>query len=343
MIIVMKPNASAQQVQHIIDTIEDKQLNPVTIQGTSRDVIGITGDTTKIDIREMEASDGVDEVIRISEPYKLANRAFHPEDTKIKVRDQIIGGKELAIMGGPCSVEGEEHIIKMAQRLKAIGVNILRGGAFKPRTSPYSFQGLEMEGIAYLEKARQETGLPICTELMSKDYVDEFAERVDIIQIGTRNMQNYDLLKAVGRTQTPVLLKRGMSSTYEEWLMAAEYIMSEGNPNVMLCERGIRTFEKETRNCLDIQAVAVMKKLSHLPVIIDPSHAAGTTEYIPASCRAAVAAGADGLIIESHDKPEEAWSDGAQSLTPDEFEKVMEEVAAIAQAMDRTMPSSSED
>lgn len=338
MIIVMEQNATAEQVKNVIKNIERNGLNPVTIEGQSRDVIGVTGDTTKVSDRDVEATAGVSEVIRVSEPYKLANRAFHPEDSEIKIIDQIVGGKELAIIAGPCSVESEEQIISTAQRVKAAGGNILRGGAFKPRTSPYSFQGLEMEGIELLEKAREETGLPICTELMSKDYVDEFAERVDVIQIGARNMQNYDLLKAVGRTQTPVLLKRGLSATYEEWLMAAEYIMSEGNPNVMLCERGIRTFETETRNCLDIQAVPVMHKLSHLPVIIDPSHAAGTREYINSSSRAAVAAGADGLIIEVHPEPERAWSDGAQSLTPDQFDQLMEEVDRIAKAVDRTIP-----
>ena len=338
MIIVMDINATANQVKHVIENIDKRDLTPVIIEGQSRDVIGITGDTTKISMRDLEATDGVSEVIRVSAPYKLANRAFHPQDSHIQVRDRIVGGQELAIIAGPCSVEGEEEIISSAKRMKAAGANMLRGGAFKPRTSPYSFQGLEMEGIKMLVKAREETGLPIVTELMSKDYVDEFAEHVDVIQIGARNMQNYDLLKAVGRTQTPVLLKRGMCSTYEEWLMAAEYIMSEGNPNVMLCERGIRTFETETRNCLDIQAVPVLNKLSHLPVIIDPSHAAGTREYIAASSRAAVAAGADGLIIETHPCPEDAWSDGAQSLTPDEFDQLMEEVTKIAQAMDRTLP-----
>lgn len=330
MIIVMKRNANAPQVANMIQWVKEKDLSPVIIEGQDMDVIGVTGDTTVINERDIMSQEGVMEVIRVSEPYKLANRAFHPEDSVIKVGDQEIGGDRLAVMSGPCSVESEEQIVSIAKRLKAAGANFLRGGAFKPRTSPYSFQGLELDGLKMLEKAREETGLPIVTELMSEEYLDEFVERVDMIQIGARNMQNFSLLKAVGKTQTPVLLKRGMSATYKEWLMSAEYIMAGGNKNVVFCERGIRTFETETRNTLDIQAIPVMKEKTHLPIIIDPSHAGGLAYMVPAGAKAAVAAGADGLMIETHQNPAEAWSDGEQCLTPDEFDRLMETVAKLA-------------
>lgn len=337
MIIVMKRDATAQNIEEVMGNITKAGLNPVIIEGQERHVIGVTGDTATVDIRKVRANKNIAEVLRVSEPYKLANRAFHPENTLIQVDDQIIGGERLAIIAGPCSVEGEESIINNAKRMKLAGANFLRGGAFKPRTSPYSFQGLELEGLRFLQLAKRETGLPIVSELMSVEYLDDFVEHVDIIQIGARNMQNFDLLKEIGKTQTPILLKRGMSATYKEWLMSAEYIMSEGNPNVILCERGIRTFEPETRNALDIQAVPVMKKRTHLPLIVDPSHAAGETYLVPAGAKAGVAAGADGLMIETHEDPVNAWSDGEQSLTPDEFDKLMEQIAVLAGVEGRTI------
>lgn len=338
MIIVMRRNATSENIKEVMDKIRLAGLNPVIIEGTERNVIGVTGSTETVDIRTIRADKNISEVLRVSEPYKLANRAFHPENTQIKVDNEIIGGERLAIMAGPCSVEGEHEIISNAKKMKLAGANFLRGGAFKPRTSPYSFQGLELEGLRLLQLAKRETGLPIVSELMSIEYIDDFVEKVDVIQIGARNMQNFDLLKAVGKTKTPVLLKRGMSATYKEWLMSAEYIMSEGNPNVILCERGIRTFETETRNALDIQAVPVMKKKSHLPIIVDPSHAAGQAYLVPAGAKAGVAAGADGLIIETHEDPENAWSDGEQSLTPDEFDKLLEQIKVLAEVEGRTVP-----
>lgn len=338
MIIVMRRNATSQNVKEVMNKIKAAGLTPVTIEGAERNVIGVTGNTASLDIRKVRADKTISEVLRVSEPYKLANRSFHPDNTQIQVDDQIIGGERLAIMAGPCSVEGEEEIISIAKRMKLAGANFLRGGAFKPRTSPYSFQGLELEGLRLLQLAKRETGLPIVSELMSAEYIDAFVKDVDVIQIGARNMQNFDLLKEVGKTKTPILLKRGLSATYQEWLMSAEYIMSEGNPNVILCERGIRTFETETRNALDIQAVPVMKKKTHLPIIVDPSHAAGQAYLVPAGAKAGVAAGADGLMIETHADPENAWSDGEQSLTPDEFDKVMEQIAVLAQVEGRTVP-----
>lgn len=337
MIIVMKRNSSVQDVKDVMANIQDAGLNAVIIEGQERDVIGVTGDTAKIDTRTIRADKRVAEVLRVTEPYKLANRAFHPENSQIKVGTELIGGKQLAIMAGPCSVESEEQIVGLAKRMKAAGANFIRGGAFKPRTSPYSFQGLELEGLRLLELAKRETGMPIVSELMSTEYLDEFVERVDMIQIGARNMQNFDLLKAIGKTNTPVLLKRGLSATYKEWLMSAEYIMSEGNQNVVLCERGIRTFETETRNTLDIQAVPVMKKKTHLPIIIDASHAGGQAYLVPAGAKAGVAAGADGLMIETHEDPANAWSDGEQCLTPDEFDRLMEQIRVLADVEERSI------
>ncbi|MGP6147317.1 3-deoxy-7-phosphoheptulonate synthase [Jeotgalibaca sp. A122] len=337
MIIVMKRNATVEEVKEVMGHITEAGLNPVIIEGTERDVIGVTGDTATVDIRTIRADKNVAEVLRVSEPYKLANRAFHPENTQIRVGNEIIGGKQLAIIAGPCSVESEEQIVSIAKRMKAAGANFIRGGAFKPRTSPYSFQGLELDGLRLLELAKKETGMPIVSELMSTKYLDEFVDRVDVIQIGARNMQNFDLLKEIGKTQTPILLKRGLSATYKEWLMSAEYIMSEGNGNVILCERGIRTFETETRNTLDIQAVPVLQKKTHLPIIIDPSHAGGQSYLVPAGAKAGVAAGADGLMIETHADPANAWSDGEQCLTPDEFDKLMEQLRVYAQVEERTI------
>lgn len=338
MIIVMKSNVTAGDVKDVIDKIEDTGNKAVIIEGQEVDVIGIVGDTSRIDQSKLQSNDTIAEVIRVSEPYKLANKAFHPQASQIKVRDQIIGGKELAIIAGPCSVEGEEQIVGTAKRVKAAGANMLRGGAYKPRTSPYSFQGLQSEGIRLLDLARRETGLPIVTELMAIEQLDEFVEHVDVIQIGARNMQNFSLLKELGKIDKPILLKRGLSATYQEWLMSAEYIMAEGNPNVILCERGIRTFETETRNCLDIQAVPLMKHKTHLPIIVDPSHAAGIAYMVPAGAKAGIAAGADGLIMEIHPDPKNAWSDGQQSLTPDQFDRLMEQIRVLAEVEGRTVP-----
>ena len=264
--------------------------------------------------------------MNVTEPYKKANRLFHPADTIVDVNGSKVGGKYLGIMAGPCSVESEKQIVEVAKAVKASGANFLRGGAFKPRTSPYSFQGLELEGLELLKIAKQETGLPIVTELMSTAYLDKFVEDVDVIQIGARNMQNFDLLKEVGKTKTPILLKRGMSSTIEEWLMSAEYIMAGGNENVILCERGIRTFETATRNTLDLSAVPVIKEKSHLPIIIDPSHATGKRDLVEPLAKAAIAVGADGLMIEVHNNPAKALCDGKQSIKPETFDEIMKKI-----------------
>ena len=274
----------------------------------------------------------VDHVMRVSEPYKLANRAFHPEDSIIDVSGVKVGGDHLALIAGPCSVESKEQVIAIAREAKAAGANMLRGGAFKPRTSPYAFQGMGTAGLDILVAAKKETGLPIVSELMSADYIDEFNEKVDLVQIGARNMQNFDLLKEVGKRCTkPVLLKRGLSATYEEWIMSAEYIMASGNPNVILCERGIRTFESYTRNTLDLQAIPVIKRLTHLPIIIDPSHAGGKWWLVEPMAKAAVAAGCDGLMIEVHNDPEHALCDGPQSLKPQKYTELLRQVKGIGE------------
>lgn len=330
MIIIMNPKATEEEVRKVKSVVEEKGLETNLSKGDTYFIIGIIGDTSVIDPKKLQVLKGVDRVMKVQEPYKKANRLFKPEDTIVKVENSIVGGGHLGIIAGPCSVESEEQIVEVAKRVKKAGANFLRGGAFKPRTSPYSFQGLELEGLKLLKIAKEETGLPIVTELMSTDYLDTFVEEVDMIQIGARNMQNFDLLKQVGRTKKPVLLKRGLSSTIEEWLMSAEYIMAGGNENVILCERGIRTFETITRNTLDLQAVPVIKKLSHLPIIIDPSHAGGYAYLVEPMAKAAIMAGADGLMIEVHNDPENALSDGQQSLTPDAFDKLMSKVKILA-------------
>lgn len=326
----MNPKATEEEVRKVKSVVEEKGLETNLSKGDTYFIIGIIGDTSVIDPKKLQVLKGVDRVMKVQEPYKKANRLFKPEDTIVKVENSIVGGGHLGIIAGPCSVESEEQIVEVAKRVKKAGANFLRGGAFKPRTSPYSFQGLELEGLKLLKIAKEETGLPIVTELMSTDYLDTFVEEVDMIQIGARNMQNFDLLKQVGRTKKPVLLKRGLSSTIEEWLMSAEYIMAGGNDNVILCERGIRTFETITRNTLDLQAVPVIKKLSHLPIIIDPSHAGGYAYLVEPMAKAAIMAGADGLMIEVHNDPENALSDGQQSLTPDAFDKLMSKVKILA-------------
>ena len=316
MVIVMKPGTPEQEWKKIKENLEGRGYQINEIVGSGQTILGVIGDTSALDMNMLKVNECVDKVMRVQEPFKRANRSFHPEDSVIDVSGVKIGGRKLAVIAGPCSVENEKQIVGVAKSVKLAGATLLRGGAFKPRTSPYSFQGLKEEGLDLLKIARKETGLPIVTEIMSARMLERFVEDVDLIQVGARNMQNFELLKELGRTNVPVLLKRGLSATIEEWLMAAEYIMAGGNDNVILCERGIRTFETYTRNTLDLSAIPAVKKLSHLPVIVDPSHAAGLWWMVEPMAKAAVAAGADGLIIEVHNDPEHALCDGAQSLKP---------------------------
>lgn len=336
MIIVLKPSTTEEQINRFTDMLKnDYQVKVNKWDGVQSTVLGLIGDTTKIDIEYIDAQDIVESVKRVQEPYKKANRKFHPENSVIKINDEIsIGDGSLHIMAGPCSVESEEQIVGIAKDVKASGATFLRGGAFKPRTSPYAFQGLKAEGLDLLKTARKATGLPIVTEIMRASHIDMF-ENVDIIQVGARNMQNFELLKELGKTQKPILLKRGLSATIEEWLMSAEYIMAGGNNNVILCERGIRTYETFTRNTLDVSAIPIIKRLSHLPVVVDPSHASGKSWLVEPLAMAAVAAGADGLIIEVHNDPPHALSDGAQSLTPEQFDGVAKKVFALKDALSK--------
>ena len=335
MIIVLKKGTTEEQKRHIIEKVETLGLQVHISEGIERTIIGVIGEEELLRNQPLEAMPGVEKVMPILKPYKLVSREFHPENTIIKVRDVEIGGHQLAVMAGPCSVESRESILEIAKAVKAAGANFLRGGAFKPRTSPYAFQGLGEEGLKYLAEARRITGLPIITELMDPREIDLLLEYADIIQIGARNIQNFKLLTEVGRHNKPVFLKRGLSTTIKEFLMSAEYIMAQGNYNVILCERGIRTFEDYTRNTLDISAVPVIKALSHLPVVIDPSHAAGQWSLVPALSKAGVAAGADGIMVEVHNCPENALSDGAQSLLPEKFRSMMQELRAVARAVGR--------
>lgn len=337
MIVMLKPNSSEEKIQHLVDLIEGMGVSIQRNNGVDYTVLALIGDTASIEKSRIEASDIVHKIIRVQEPFKRANRLFHPEDTIIKVGEHTIGGSEFMVIAGPCAVESEEQIVTVAKQVKEAGAGYLRGGAFKPRTSPYSFQGLEEEGIKLLVTAKKETGLPIVTEILSADKIDLFVENVDIIQVGARNMQNFQLLKELGKTDKPILLKRGMVATIEEWLMSAEYVMSEGNPNVILCERGIRTFENFTRNTLDISAVPVAKRLSHLPVIVDPSHAGGIWWLVEPLAKAAVVVGADGVTIEVHPNPEKAWSDGGQSLKPKKFDRIMREIEVLARTEGKTI------
>ena len=332
MIVVLKQNPNQAQLESLIAWLEEKQISVNKSVGTSHTILGLVGDTAAIDPDLISALEIVEDVKRVQEPYKHANKKFHPEPTVIRVRDTQIGGGTLTLMAGPCSVESEEQIVGIAKQVKASGATVLRGGAFKPRTSPYSFQGMGVEGIELLKVAREETGLPIVTEIMDAEHLSAFKD-VDIIQVGARNMQNFSLLKELGHQEKPVLLKRGLSATYEEWLMSAEYIMSGGNHNVILCERGIRTFETYTRNILDIGAVTVLKHLTHLPVIVDPSHACGKAWMVPKIAPAAVAAGADGLIIEVHNDPEHAVCDGPQSIKPEAFDALAKKLLGLHQFM----------
>ncbi len=320
MIIVMKPNVAQEKIQEFsLELTRIYQVNVNTWVGVHSTVLGLLGDTHKVDTESIAAQPIVESVKRVQEPYKKANRKFHPESTVIPIGNTQIGGGNLTLIAGPCSVESEEQIVEVANRVKAAGATMLRGGAFKPRTSPYAFQGLRDEGLKLLEIAKKETGLPIVTEIMRVSHMDLF-ENVDVIQVGARNMQNFELLKELGHCDKPVLLKRGLANTIEETLMSAEYIMSEGNDKVILCERGVRTFEPSMRNTLDISAIPMFKHLSHLPVVVDPSHAAGIPWMVEPLSKASIAAGADGLIIEVHNCPSKALSDGAQSLTPDQFD-----------------------
>lgn len=338
MIITLKKNAPQAEIDRLIELFEEQGLRVNVIQGINFNVFGLVGDTTRLDERVIQANEWVDNVQRVQAPYKLANRMFHPEDTIVDVGGIPVGGKErIAMIAGPCAVEGEDIICEIAQEVKEAGATMLRGGAYKPRTSPYSFQGLGYEGIQCLDVARDKTHLPVVSELMSVDKLDEFVDGVDLIQIGARNMQNFELLKAVGHVNKPILLKRGMSATIEEWIMSAEYIMSNGNPNVIFCERGIRSFEKYTRNTMDLAVIPIIKEKTHLPIIIDPSHATGDWKLVKAVSLAAVAAGCDGLIIEVHCHPEAAWSDGMQSLKPTKYKELVEDARKVAHAIGREL------
>jgi 3-deoxy-7-phosphoheptulonate synthase len=337
MVIVLKPKAEEREVEKIKRKMEDLGCEIHESQGENYRLLGLVGDTSRIDPDLIEANRNVEKLIIVQEPFKKVHRLFRPEDTIVQIGDRTIGGRKLAVIAGPCSVESEEQIVGIAEEVKDAGGTFLRGGAFKPRTSPYSFQGLREEGLELLKLARAKTGLPIVTELMSPDLVEKFVEDVDVIQIGARNMQNFDLLKEVGKTDKPILLKRGMSATIEELLMAAEYIMSEGNEKIVLCERGVRTFEKYTRNTLDLSAIPAIKKLSHLPVIVDPSHAAGLWWMVEPLAKAAIAVGADGLMIEVHNDPDNAKCDGKQSIKPERFKSLMSTLKKIAPIVNREL------
>lgn len=337
MIIVMKPGIPAEEELRVKSLMESKGFQIHESRGANFTLFGVVGDTAAFDMNQLRVYDCIDKVMRVQEPYKRANRMFHPEDSIVDVCGVKVGGKQITVMAGPCSVETREQIIGVAEDVKQMGAAILRGGAFKPRTSPYSFQGLQETGLDLLKEAKAVTGLPIITEIMSADKIERFVEDVDVIQVGARNMQNFELLKELGKTDKPILLKRGLSATIEEWLMSAEYIMAGGNDNVILCERGIRTFENYTRNTLDLSAIPAVKKLSHLPVVVDPSHAAGMWWMVEPLAKAAVAVGADGLIIEVHNDPEHALCDGAQSLKPERFGRLMQDLKIIAGAIGREL------
>ena len=332
MIAILKPGTTPEQTQHLVSWLKTMNLDVHISKGAEVTVLGLVGDTSRVDMDLLKSLEMVETVKRVSEPFKQANRKFHPQDSLVEVGSARIGGGYFAMIAGPCSVESEEQIIEVAQAVKASGATILRGGAFKPRTSPYAFQGMKGEGIRLLLKAKEATGLPIVTELMTISTLDLFAD-VDVIQVGARNMQNFDLLKELGKTRKPILLKRGLANTIQELLMSAEYIMSEGNENVILCERGIRTFETATRNTLDLSAVAVLHNLSHLPVVVDPSHATGKAELVAPMAYAAAAAGADGIMVEVHNNPACALCDGAQSLTPPQFDELNRKVQRIREVL----------
>lgn len=333
MIVVMKNESSNEDVDNVVDRLQEKGVSINKIVGVDCTVIGVVGDTSKIDREQLALLPGVDKVIKVQEPFKKANRAFKKTDSIVEIGNIRFGGSEPVVIAGPCSVESEEQIVTIAKSVKESGAVMLRGGAFKPRTSPYAFQGLEMEGLKLLKIAREISGLPVVSEITAPRYIDAFEESVDMIQIGARNMQNFELLREVGKSKKPILLKRGLSSTIEEWLMSAEYILHQGNENVILCERGVRTFETYTRNTLDVSSIVAVKKLSHLPVIADPSHASGKSWMALPLALASLSAGADGLIIEVHNDPERALCDGAQSITPKTFNTLMESVNIISSSI----------
>lgn len=337
MIIIMRNRAPQDQIEAVVDKVKQLGFRPHISAGEETTIIGVIGDERRLDESVFDLMDGVDRVVRVLKPFKLSSRDFHPENTIIQVNSTPIGGNAVVVIGGPCSVESREQVFEAAEIVKNNGGTIFRGGAFKPRTSPYSFRGLGEKGLALLAEVKSVYGLAIITEVMSPEQVPMVAGVADILQVGTRNMQNYALLDAVGRSERPVMLKRGMMSTIEELLMSAEYIMSNGNEQVLLCERGIRTFETTTRNTLDISAVPVLKELTHLPVFMDPSHASGKARYVNALSRASVAAGADGLLIEMHPHPEVALSDGAQSIAPDTYSQLIKDVRQVAEAVGRSL------
>ena len=336
MIIVLKPHTQKNDIDYVEQMVKTRGLDTHIVQGQEVTIIGCIGDTSQIDPKFFEVNPSVDKVMHVQQPYKLANRSLHPEDTIVDVSGVKVGCGHLAMIAGPCSVESYEQVLEIGKSVKASGANMLRGGAFKPRTSPYSFQGLGLDGLDILCAVKEELGLPIVTEIMSTDHLDIFNEKVDLIQVGARNMQNFDLLKQLGQLDRPILLKRGINATYNEWVMSAEYILASGNKNVILCERGVRTFEPYTRNTLDLQSIPVVKKLSHLPVIVDPSHAGGKWWLVDSMSKAAVAAGADGLMIEVHNDPECALCDGAQSLKPEKYEQLIYDITQIAKVLGKS-------
>ncbi|MGE5279407.1 MAG: 3-deoxy-7-phosphoheptulonate synthase [Deltaproteobacteria bacterium] len=338
MIIVLRPHASQADIDHIVDRAQKLGLKPHISKGTERTIIGLIGPEDALRAIPLEVFPGVENVIPVLAPYRLVSREFKKENSEITIAPGVvIGGRKITVIAGPCAIESEERLLEIGEKAKAAGATILRGGAFKPRTSPYDFQGLGEKGLEILKRVSSRLGMPTVTEVMDPRDVERVARSADILQIGARNMQNFNLLKEVGQTKKPVLLKRGMSATIKEWLMSAEYVLAEGNHNVILCERGIRTFETATRNTFDVGAIPVVKQLAHLPIIADPSHAAGKYGYVPALAKAAVAAGADGLIIETHTRPEEAASDGAQSLLPEKLAELLREAAAIAGVIGRQL------
>jgi 3-deoxy-7-phosphoheptulonate synthase len=336
-LIVMKMNATSSQVEGVVAKVESKGLKAHPIPGAQRTAIGITGNLGVVEAAMFESLPGVLEVFQVSHPYKLVSREFRPDDTLVRVGERILGGEELVIIAGPCAVESYEQTLRIARRVKEAGAHLLRGGAYKPRTSPYSFQGLGVAGLEILARVREETGLPVVTEALDIDVLDAVAEHSDMVQIGARNMQNYSLLRRAGRCGKPVLLKRGLSATMAELLLAAEYLLDQGNDQVVLCERGIRTVSDHTRNTLDVSIIPALERISHLPVIADPSHAAGRGDTVLALARAAVAAGADGLMVEVHDAPQTALSDGVQALLPDQFEELMDQVRRLAEPLGRRL------
>ena len=337
MVVIMKPGTRKEDIDSLAKRFEEQGLQVGVTNGVGCTILGLVGDTISLDIDKISMEPHVERVMRVQEPYKKANRKFHPEDTIVRAGEAVIGGGNFSVIAGPCSVESEEQVVGIAEAVKASGAAMLRGGAFKPRTSPYSVQGRGTPGLDLLLEAKKATGLPIVSEIMAPRYVELFEEKVDVVQIGARNMQNFDLLKEVGRMSKPILLKRGLSNSYEEWIMSAEYIMSEGNENVILCERGIRTFETYTRNTLDLSAIPAVKKMSHLPIIVDPSHAAGMAWMVEPLAMAAIAAGADGLIIEVHNDPPHAKCDGQQSLTPPQFDILMRKMGVLVDLMGKKL------